>query len=394
MVRPYACVVVLCLAACASPKQQCTINSDCHGGAYCVSGTCVVDCRADYDCARGVCLTAIGKCVDGAADSGVPAIDMAVANMNGPRDFAVEQNAPADLSVVPHVPAPYGDVCQQNADCASNLCSKNPFQTGDHECTGACNKGCMLGDFCVGGVACAQSDIGASCAPAQGGADCRAGACLGGGGGPAVCTKRCTSAVECPAGYSCSSVMGVRVCVPVDATQSCFRDADCWFGTQCDILNARCLADCRSAADCPLWHQCVSGWCTPNKALGRGGIGDRCKSGDDCRAGFCAGGTCPGACGITADKGQYCTGGWGCNPIDTGQGFTLGCLLAGVGSLGDPCNPQSGNTDCASGLCITDNNNDSYCTRFCNAAPCPSSLPKCASIGIKADGITPMACTR
>ena len=56
--------------------------------------------------------------------------------------------------------------------------------------------------------------------------------------------------------------------------------------------------------------------------------------------------------------------------------------------LNDPC---VDNTDCASGLCIS---NPGYCSRFCNAAPCPSNLPHCQAAGVKADGVSLQACTK
>ena len=69
---------------------------------------------------------------------------------------------------------------------------------------------------------------------------------------------------------------------------------------------------------------------------------------------------------VTADKGQWCPGAWGCNPVDTGQGYTLVCLPAGGGGPGAPCRDNQG---CASGLCV---DQPGYCSRFCNDAPCPS----------------------
>ena len=133
--------------------------------------------------------------------------------------------------------------------------------------------------------------------------------------------------------------------------------------------------------------------CAPNKAQGGGGIGDPCNTGDDCRGGFCASNRmCVGGCAVTSDKGQYCPGRWGCNPIDTLQGFyTLGCLPAGLGALGTGCND---NADCAGGLCVTDNQNRSYCSRFCNSAPCPATIPNCKPAGITADGVVLMTCEK
>jgi hypothetical protein len=289
----------------------------------------------------------------------------------------------------------YGDVCSMSAECSTMLCSKNPWATADHECTGPCKamSDCMLGDLCVmGGVnQCAQSDIGRSCAQAQ---DCRAGACVvGGNGAPSYCTVLCSGSAQCPAGFSCSPISNTKVCVDVDSTPPCVSDAHCYGGTLCDVANQRCLGICGGNADCPLQHKCtnVGGrlLCAPNLALGRGGIGDPCNTGDDCRGGACLGTTCVGSCGVTAAKGQWCPGGWGCNPADAGNGTNvLVCVPAGSGSPGDPCASSS---DCASGLCISQ---PGYCSRFCNDAPCPSIIPHCTAAGVKADGVSLLACTK
>ena len=133
----------------------------------------------------------------------------------------------------------------------------------------------------------------------------------------------------------------------------------------------------------------MSGLCAPALATGRGGIDAPCASGNDCRTGACLAQRCLGGCSVVAAKGQWCPGGWGCNPVSDGQGgYTLGCLAAGSGSVGAPCQD---NTGCASGLCL---DNPGYCSRFCNSAPCPSAIPKCVAVGIIADGINLMACSK
>ena len=237
-----------------------------------------MDCRNDFDCASGqACLTPIGQCVAGTGAR----LDGGVRDLRAP-PADVDLATPVDEDMARLPPGAYGDVCHLDTDCATNICSRNPFATADHECTGDCNAGCRVGDFCAGGLTCAQSDIGKSCNLAGGGQDCRGGACLGGGNAAPFCTRVCQSAVECPAGYSCSSVQGgARVCLNVDVTPPCANDADCWYGTLCDNAGGhqRCLANCRAAtdADCPLWHKCTNsnkGWlCVPNLAAGGGGIG-------------------------------------------------------------------------------------------------------------------------
>ena len=376
------------VTGCAVASSTCSINSDCGRGRYCVAGNCRFDCRTDFDCTTGRCELALGKCVTSDGGPVLPQPDLA-GTPPPPPDLSTPPPDPKpDLSMPPPQTLEYGDLCSLDADCTSTHCAKHPF-TGERECTGPCQSdaNCMIGDVCIaqGLNQCAQSDLGNNCQQA---ADCRMGACLGGGqAGPPICTRLCNSAAQCPAGWACSSVGGSRVCVDVDDTPACQVSAQCWYGTSCD--GTRCLGSCRGDLDCPLWHQCKSGFCFPQQAQGRGGIGSQCGGGNDCRGGFCAGGMCVGGCGVTLDKGQFCPGSWGCNPLDAGGGkWTLGCLPGGNGALGDKCND---NLDCGSALCV--GGPPGVCSRFCNAAPCPSLLPKCVAVGIVADGVNLKVCS-
>ncbi len=406
----HALLAAALCAGCASPTPRigCTTNVDCKVGSYCMGGTCRTECRGDFDCPGARCDPGLGRCVgsDGGAspsDGGAPPSDggappdMAVA----PWDFATPEGddmaqAPAALG--------YGDPCSADGQCASMICSRNPWANGDRECLGACtpgaaNDGCMPADFCIGAISeCAQSDIGAQCNQNMMGADCRGGACLGAQGQPNTnfCTRICNSAADCPSGYSCSSVSGKRVCVNLDATGPCASDGNCIYSTYCDVANQRCLGDCRSDADCPLEHSCNGQLgnhvvCVP-KASGGGGIEAPCMAANDCRSGACYANKCIDRCGVTTQVGQWCPGGYGCNPVDDGMGGSvLLCVPAGTGSLGAPC---VDNSSCATGLCLTDNNNQRYCSRFCNSAPCPAALPHCLPVGVVADGVNLMACSK
>jgi hypothetical protein len=333
-------------------------------------------------------------------EAGTPPEDLSA---SAPPDFA---GAPPDFAGTPpdlaSAALAYGDVCTSDGQCASNVCSRNPFQAADHECTGPCvgAGSCMIGDACIAALGlCAQSDIGHSCNVANQGADCREGLCFGGGAAPGFCTGYCNSAADCPAGYSCSPTMagagGARICVAVDLTHVCATDQDCWYGTLCEPNAGRCVADCRTDLDCPLRHTCMSygalSACIPAYSTGGGGTGAPCQTADDCRSGYCdATVGCVTPCGVTKSVGQYCTGGWGCNPIPAGagMGYVLGCLPAGARSPGAACTT---NTDCVSGLCL---GTPSFCSRFCNDAPCPSIVPQCSAVGIVADGVVLEACAK
>jgi hypothetical protein len=389
-------------AGCASSgKFGCTSNVECKVGSYCLAGSCRIDCRGDFDCMAGHCDPGLGKCVGGPPDGGAPhdlASGQHVADLAQP---------PSDLAAPP-MPLGYGDVCAMGPECTPlasgafrgmSICSSNPWAAGDRECAGDCDPnlpddGCMPGDLCAGNATCVQSDVGKSCVSAMMGADCRGGACLGAQGQPATnfCTRVCRSAADCPASYSCSSVGGTRVCVNVDATALCASDAGCIYDTHCDVANRRCLGDCRGDSDCPLQHTCQQVGnrllCAP-KATGGGGVEAPCNSANDCRSGACFMNKCIDRCSVLSSVGQWCPGGLGCNPVDDGAGgFVLLCLAAGTGSLGAPCADNAG---CASGLCV---DKPGYCARFCNSAPCPRALPHCAAVGVTADGINLMACSK
>ena len=65
-------------------------------------------------------------------------------------------------------------------------------------------------------------------------------------------------------------------------------------------------------------------------------------------------------------------------------------ILIALGSPGDRCVDHQ---QCAGGLCVTDDKNRTYCSRYCNSNPCPAQLPKCVAQGVIADGVNLMACS-
>lgn len=380
-------VVGLALAGCNSGGAECTMSSQCETGYYCSQSQCRRDCRVDLECPGGTCDTKRGRCVVDADGGALD--DMGDSDGGGP---TTDGGTTTGLG--------YGELCSEASQCASGYCSPNPFAASDHECTSLDCSSCMLGDFCVADTTCAQSDVGAPCNLANGGADCRSGLCLGdANGSPAFCTRECTTAAQCPAGYACSLAGGHHVCVNVDATDTVDCSiAPCWYGTLCDAtqksstqphypFTARCLAECESLgqAGCPLYHTCTNALipghqvCAPNFAQGKGGMWAACQSYEDCRTGACLANHCFTSCGATTSVGQWCPNGWGCNPgpFDTGSGveWHLGCLGSGAGSIGANC---LDNTSCASGLC----DGTGVCTRYCHAGSglCPSHLPNCSPV--------------
>ena len=71
--------------------------------------------------------------------------------------------------------------------------------------------------------------------------------------------------------------------------------------------------------------------------------------------------------------------------------IALWLVAAGNGSIGDAC---VDNSNCASGLCIPDGNQQTYCSRFCNDAPCTIGAPHCSPLNVVADNISLKICTR
>lgn len=328
--------------------QSCRLNSDCLPGLYCGGGVCTFDCRVDRDCRRGTTCQS-GECLgDDPApqpDDGIPILDAERpdrgrdAMVTPPRDAMVPPRdampPPRDAMPVPDAAPPsglLGSDCARAADCDSDVCV----------------------DLAVAGVR------------------------------HTICVTPCCAEVDCPLGFGCQYLNGVKLCVPSRiyppgytfdraAGQRCNGNG-CQSGL-CDVGADRCLASCCTDADCGgiacVWTPTGAGpraICDP-LPFGFGRTGDGCFGDLDCRSRICvpaagAPGGAPGVCADPCCVHEDCFGGTGCGRVaafDGGRisGVIQACVPIARGALADgsPCGQE---TDCAGAECI-----EGICTRPC-----------------------------
>jgi len=164
------------------------------------------------------------------------------------------------------------------------------------------------------------------------GTDCLSGLCEGG-----VCSRSCSEAAPCPAGFAC---MGdPDVCKPIPVGDTCESNEDCPYGP-CDL--GVCTRPCTNAwLDCPEGYTCEDGLCRLFP------VGYPCEVADDCYSGLCGeDGYCTRLCGESAP----CPDSYYCHP-DKAE-----CVLMPVGF---DCETAA---DCWSGICAE----NGLCTRPCS----------------------------
>jgi len=225
---------------------------------------------------------------------------------------------------------------------------------------------------------CHPDDTGALCSTADA-TRCGLGLCIGLPSGPAHCTRECVNASECPAGFACQPISGLKVCVDIERSS-----ASCPTGLS--FPTSGCTALCTSAADCPARLGALG---LPPYTCGAPSIGDPAVcippadiQGPDpigaacgatatisCRSGACNTAAVPSAmCTQACSEAGGCGPGLGCTPEIDGATLTLICARAGSTALGQPC---SSGTQCSSGLCDA----GGYCTRLCTRdLLCPTDM--------------------
>jgi hypothetical protein len=297
-------------------------------------------------------------------------------------DAAPPADAPPDIDAPPTPgTGQYLDRCDAHGDCQSLLCA--PDIGGSRFCTKSCTNHaqCAHEHFCVDEI-CWPDDTGSPCTVAN--PDVCALYCLQSGDGSGECTRPCTSAAECPAGYACTIAGGSTDKLCVNIEKPCADGNAC--GTGLCITGSPavgCTAFCDTVADCPARltaiglpaYTCANAYgssqpvcVVPDDVIGSDPIGATCAAVGDvyCRSGICdtdepTGPMCTQAC--TVEGG--CGPGLGCFPLADGGQFHLICNRGGAGDLGDPC---TGGVSCLSGLC----DSTGVCTRFCNDGLCPT----------------------
>ncbi len=276
----------------------------------------------------------------------------------------------------------YLDRCNVPGECESSRCIDDRGPT--RFCTRTCltNGDCASDHLCDAGQ-CVPNDVGGLCDEA---ADCVTNLCAGNPAtGVGECTRTCTNAGDCPAGFACSNAGGTFVCVDIE--RPC---AQCSTGICLNDLGQGmrgCTTTCRGPADCPrslpgLEYTCSGGHCIPSTfVLGPDSMGSTCRFSGD--ANLCRSGVC-----VDADDGsQFCTQvcnergtcgeGFACVPSgDGGGGTVFVCQDAGTIDLGQPCTLS---TQCVSGICDTTRN---VCTRLCtDDRICPTGTRCVADVG-------------
>ncbi len=393
-----ACCLVPPASSASCAGSECRFHSQCERLHYCESGLCLQDCQRDFDCGAGMHCTEIGQCASGTADGG--ATDGAVSVDGGPipTDGLLvldggpvgsdggpmgtdggpmgADGGPLGTDGGPAGTGRYLDRCTRDADCASGRCVDDVG--GTRMCTRACasDGACADEHVCASSV-CVHDDTGAPCSTTTP-ATCAKGLCVGPSGGTGACTKTCANASDCPAGYACTSVGGMFVCVDIE--KPCAAAADC--ATGLCIPGLGCTSTCRNATDCPgrfsflppytcaVAHGSSSAICNPpSDILGDDAAGAICPAvgTNECRSDACDTSApitpmCTQAC--TAESG--CGPGLGCFPEIDGTDLYLLCSRAGTGALGHACTTGR---ECDSGLCDA---TASVCTRLCMDALCPT----------------------
>lgn len=393
-------VALFVLDGCAA--QECDFHSQCGERRYCDFGKCKQDCRRDVDCddPQLVC-SEIGQCVpavDGGpgmdagpdpgmdAGPGVDAFTPPTPDAGPPPDEDAGPGVDAFTPPTPDAGSPPGtgrylDRCTGDGDCASGHCVDDVG--GSRMCTIPCttHRDCASEHVCGDDARCHPDDTGATCSTSSP-TSCELGLCVGNASvGTGHCTRQCTNASDCPAGYACADAGGTFVCVDIEK--------DCSDGSQCATglcLSVQgCTAPCRTAADCPRRfgflppYTCEVAFgsttpiCVPpDDVVGADPIGASCPATGTttCRSGGCdtaapLGPMCTQAC--TQEGG--CGPGLGCFPQVDGGDIVLLCARAGSRALGASC---SSGRECASGLCDA---TGSFCTRLCtDDGLCPTGM--------------------
>lgn len=323
--------------------------------------------------------------VDAAVDDAGP-LDGGPADGGGPGDagldLGVDGGSPDMGGTDSGVPGSYLDRCNVPGECESNRCIDDRGPT--RFCTVTCvtNGDCASDHLCDAGQ-CVPNDVGGLCDEA---ADCVTNLCAGNPAtGVGECTRTCTSAGDCPAGFACSNAGGTFVCVDIE--RPC---AQCSTGVCLNDLGQGmrgCTTTCRGPADCPrslpgLEYTCSGGYCIPsNFVLGPDSMGSTCRfsgTANLCRSGVCVDGddgsqTCTQVCNERGTCGE----GFACVPSGDGSGGTVFvCQDAGTIDLGQPCTLG---TQCVSGICDTTRN---ACSRLCtDDRICPTGTRCVADVG-------------
>ena len=249
----------------AVSQAQCYRTSDCPAGLYCLEGSCLAQCRADYDCRviNPFYSCAAGSCV------------LACATQTGDCDGVVRNGCETDLQRSATHCGTCGNACpapaNATATCGASGCGF-ACRAGFADCDGSAANGCEV-ELATDAAHCGA--CGTSCATPNGFAQCTAGAC---------------AVARCNAGFDdCDHV----------ATNGCEARID---------TAAHCGTCART---CSTGMLCASNACVPQCTAGRSLCGDACvdltSSTSNC-------GACGHVCPVPTNGEATCSDG-GCNTL-------------------------------------------------------------------------------
>ena len=396
-----------CVAATCTDKILNGNESDIDcGGPDCLACSSNLKCNDDTDCASFVCnnnVCALPSCTDGIMNGGETDVDcggnncpkcdiglgcqlnrdcisaacpMATHICNGGSctDMMKDGNeTDVDCGGDTCAPCPSGLICNNNSDCASQICTSGTpsgscaapsctdgVQNGsetDVDCGGTCAAKCGLAQMCmtnadckvtnpaiicVTGVCAAKTCTATNCggtngcppcpdnAPCKSTSDCQSQLCSGGTCSPASCTDGLKNGAETD--VDCGGGM-TSTCMPCVVGKKCLAGGDCSTGV---CTNGLCVAaSCTDGLKNGDETDIDCGGSCQNCATGH-----LCKVAMDCASSVCTNGKCSSpTCGDKVKNG---------NETDTDCG----------GSCGATCTatpPQMCNTakDCATGVCTS-----------------------------------------
>lgn len=304
----------------------------------------------------------------------------------GDASSPTDAHVPTD-AVVPGTGA-YLDRCTTDRDCASLRCADDYGPTRFCTRTCASDAQCAHEHHCTGGV-CVVDDTGQPCVTGTP-ETCATGLCIGTAAG-GQCTRYCSAASECPAGFACALAGGAATPICVDIERRCSAAADC--ATGLCIPGVGCTAQCASAADCPRRldglppYACrvdlgstVPICVPPSDVLGDDPIGASCRF-DGLGRNLCRSGACDETAPLGAMCTQACTAlggcapGLGCYPLEDSGSVLFVCERAGTRDLGATC---AAGRECGSGICQA----PGYCTRLCADGICPTGWTCVTAAGL------------
>ena len=278
-------------------------------------------------------------------------------------------------------PGCLGDLCDENADCKSDLCVWN---VGDQVCTELCITECPEGWSCeqVGGggsdsVFACLSKFPTLCYPCEADDDCGTGlgvntTCTGYPGEGSFCASACDDGA-CPAGYACTD----GACIAESGACGCSETAvSLGASTQCEASND--LGTCLGKRVCSEAGLSDCDASTPAEDLCDGIDNDcdgavdtvACDDGDPCTVDVCAG---EGGCEHTPAEGALCDDEEVCTESDM---CTAGACV-GTPVVCDDADPCTADT-CVDGVgCLGVETGACECTADVD---CPQPTDKCVGI--------------